>query len=159
MDYVLAGVGIVLMLLGIAGCIIPGLPGTPLNFIAVLILHFTRFADYTQNQLILYGLMAVAIYVIDTYLPIWGTKKFGGTKNGVWGSVIGLILGMIFFPPLGIIIGPFAGAFVGELMAGQNHRAALKSSIGSFMGFILGTGLKLAGSGWLSWIFLRDLFS
>ncbi len=159
MDIFLVSIGILLTLLGIAGCIIPGLPGTPLNFVAVLLLHFTRFADFTENQLIIYGIASIVIYLIDTYLPVWGTKKFGGTKKGVWGSVIGLIIGMIFFPPLGIIIGPFAGAVVGELIDGQDNRTALRSGLGAFIGFITGTGLKLVGSGYLTWIFFQELFS
>ncbi len=159
MDYVLIAIGILLTLVGIAGCIIPGLPGTPLNFLAVLLLHFTRFADYTNNQLFLYGAIAAAIYLADTYLPIWGTKKFGGTKKGVWGSIIGLLIGMIFFPPIGIIVGPFAGAVIGELIAGQDNKSALRAGFGAFVGFITGTGLKLAGSGWMTWIFFRDLLA
>lgn len=159
MDISFAIIGIILTLLGIVGCVIPGLPGTPLNFVAILFLHWTRYAEYTSKQLFIYGAIATAIYLIDTYLPIWGTKKFGGTKRGVWGSIIGLLIGMFFFPPIGIIIGPFLGAFIGELTGGQDSQTALKSGLGAFFGFITGTALKLAGSGWLTWIFLRDLFS
>ncbi len=159
MDIVLVILGILLTLVGIAGCIIPGLPGTPLNFVAVLLLHWTRFAQYSTQQLVLYGGIALAIYVIDAYLPIWGTKKYGGSKSGVWGSIIGLLLGMFFFPPFGIIIGPFLGAVVGELLAGKDQKTALRSGWGAFVGFITGTGLKLAGSGWLTWIFFRDLIT
>lgn len=159
MDILLISLGIILTFVGIAGCIIPGLPGTPLNFLAVLFLHWTSYADYTIQKLLLYGVIAIAIYLIDVYLPIWGTKKYGGSKKGIWGSIIGLLVGMIFFPPFGIIIGPFAGAVVGELIEGKDNKAALRSGFGAFLGFITGTGLKLAGSGWLTWIFFRDLFS
>lgn len=151
--------GILLTLIGIAGCIIPGLPGTPLNFLAVLFLHWTAYANYTTQQLFIYALVALSIYVIDAYLPIWGTKKYGGSKMGIWGSIVGLLIGMFLFPPFGIIVGPFLGAVVGELLAGKDNKAALRSGLGAFIGFITGTGLKLAGSGWLTWIFFRDLIS
>ena len=93
--------------------------------------------------------MAISIFVwaIDYVIPAWGTKKFGGSKYGVWGTILGLITGLIFFGPLGIIIGPFVGAFIGEIIYdSKDSSRALKAAFGSFVGFMLSTGLKLITS-------------
>ncbi|GAB1307718.1 hypothetical protein KH5_04010 [Urechidicola sp. KH5] len=103
--------------------------------------------------------LAVSIFVwgIDYVIPAWGTKKFGGSKYGVWGTMIGLILGLIFFPPFGIILGPFFGALVGELIYNsKDGKRALKAAIGSFIGFLLSTGLKFGTSLVFVYFFLSD---
>jgi uncharacterized protein len=94
---------------------------------------------------------------LDYIIPAWGTKKFGGSKKGVIGSILGLIIGMIFFGPLGIILGPFVGAVAGELMAGKDNSAALKAGFGSFVGFLTGTLLKLIASGMMMWYFFKEM--
>lgn len=159
MDILLSSIGIILILIGLAGCIVPAIPGPPISFIALLILHFTSYVQLTENTLVTWGIIAVVVTVVDNVVPIWGTKRFGGTKRGVWGSVIGLLVGLLFFPPFGIIIGPFAGAVLGELSAGQERNKALKAGLGAFIGFLLGTGLKLVVSGWITWIFFKEMIA
>jgi uncharacterized protein YqgC (DUF456 family) len=97
-------------------------------------------------------------FALDYIIPAWGTKKFGGSRFGVWGSIIGLFAGLLFFPPFGIIVGPFAGAVIGELVAGQNTESALRSGFGSFAGLLLGTLIKLTVSGLMLWHFIKMLF-
>ena len=80
--------------------------------------------------------------VLDYFIPVWGTKKFGGTKYGVWGCTIGF-LAAFWMGPWGVIIGPFAGAFIGEYLANQHSQQAFKSAIGSFAGFLAGSFLKM----------------
>lgn len=157
MDILLSSLGVILILVGLAGCIIPAIPGPPISFVGLLVLHFTKYVQLSENTLITWGVIAVLVTIIDNVVPIWGTKKFGGTKRGVWGSIIGLLVGMIFFPPVGIILGPFAGAVLGELSAGQDRNKALKAGFGAFIGFLLGTGLKLVVSGWITWIFFTEM--
>lgn len=140
--YILSGL---LLLTGIAGAMLPVLPGPPISFLAVLALHFTERYEFSTQFLIIFGAVAAFITVLDYVIPIWGTKKFGGSKAGVRGSTVGLILGVLFFPPLGIIIGPFIGAVVAELVfTSDDFQKALRSGFGSLIGFLLGTGLKLA---------------
>lgn len=157
MDYVLIAFGIVFMLAGIAGCVLPLLPGPPLNYIGLLMLHFTAGFQFSTRFLVIWAIITAVVYALDYAIPVWGTKKFGGSKQGVWGSVIGLVAGLFFFPPFGIIIGPFLGAVAGELVAGKDSRAALKSGFGSFIGFLTGTLIKLIASGMMTWYFGREL--
>ena len=157
MDYVLIGFGIILLIIGILGCILPMIPGPPLNYLALLLLHFTSKYQFSTSFLITWAIITAVVYALDYVIPVWGTKKFGGSKAGVWGSIIGLIFGLFFFPPLGIILGPFLGAIAGELLNGKDSLTALKSGFGSFIGFLLGTLLKLIASGMMTWCFFREL--
>ncbi len=158
MDYVLIFVAGILIVLGLLGCILPVIPGPPLSFGGLLILHYTRWGLIDSKILLWLGIAAAVATILDYILPVWATKKFGGTKRGVWGATLGLVVGLFFFPPFGIIIGPFVGAFVGEMSSNQNHRFALKSALGSFIGFLLGTGLKFAVSGVVTYYFVMELF-
>jgi uncharacterized protein len=157
MDYVFIGLGIIFMIVGILGCVLPFMPGPPLNYIGLLLLHFTTAFQFTDRFLLIWAIITVVVIALDYIIPVWGTKKFGGSKQGVWGSVIGLIAGMFFFPPIGVIIGPLAGAVIGELLAGKDSKAALKSGFGSFVGFLAGTIFKLIASGMMTWYFTKEL--
>jgi uncharacterized protein YqgC (DUF456 family) len=92
------------------------------------------------------------VQILDYFVPIWGTKKFGGTKYGVWGSIIGLLVGLLFLPPLGpfgiitILGGPFLGAYIGETMGGSDKKKSLRAAFGTFIGFLAGTFIKFATS-------------
>ncbi|MFV0592973.1 MAG: DUF456 domain-containing protein [Draconibacterium sp.] len=159
MDFLLIFFGALFMIAGIAGCVLPIIPGPPLSYIGLLLLHFTSRYQFSTRFLIIWAIITVVVYAIDYMIPIWGTKRFGGSKRGVWGSLIGLVIGLFFFPPLGIIIGPFAGAVIGELTAGHDHKLALKSGFGSFVGFLLGTLMKLIVSGLMTWHFVKVFFT
>ncbi len=158
MDLLLVVVGLIFILLGIAGCILPVIPGPPLAYVGLLFMHWTKFANFSSNFLILWALVAIAVTVLDYIVPVWGTKKFGGTKYGTWGSMIGLILGL-FLGPIGIIAGPFVGALLGELIGGRNSNEAMKAATGSFIGFLLGSGIKLIASGMMAFYFFKKSFA
>jgi len=157
MDYVLIGLGILLLVSGILGCVLPVIPGPPLNYAALLLLHFTGRYQFSPHFLLVWAVISVVVYALDYVIPAWGTRKFGGSRRGVWGSVIGLVVGLFFFPPFGIIVGSFAGAVIGELTAGKDSVTALKAGFGSFIGILLGTLLKLIASGMMTWYFFREL--
>jgi uncharacterized protein len=143
MDVLWIVLGSIALLIGLAGCFLPVLPGPPLAWGGLLILQLTEKSPFTAQQLLIWALVVVIVTVLDYVVPIYGTKKFGGTKAGTWGSTIGLIAGL-FIGPLGIIVGPFVGALVGELIAGNKSEKAFKAAIGSFIGFLTGVVAKLA---------------
>ncbi len=159
MELFLIIVGFVLIIIGLAGCIIPGLPGPPLSYLGVILQQLRPGENpFTTKFLIIWGFITLAVSLLDYLLPIYGTKKYGGSRPGVYGSVAGLLIGLFFFPPLGIIIGPFLGAFLGELLSGKEAWAALRAGFGSFIGFLSGTAAKLVVSGILTYHFIHVVF-
>lgn len=154
MDALWLGLGVILMVVGLVGCILPFLPGPPLCYIALLIQQLQSDPPHTTDFLILWAVITVIITALDYVIPIYGTKRFGGTKYGMWGCALGLFAG-IWLGPLGIIIGPFVGAMIGELLASSNSDQALKAAWGSFLGFLLGTLLKLIACFVMVWYFIQ----
>ena len=152
MDWLLLVLAIVLLVVGVIGGILPVLPGPPLSFVGMIVLHFSKYKDFSHELLWIFGFIAFGVQILDYIVPVWGTKKFGGSKYGTWGSIIGLIAGLFFVPAIGpfgiitILAGPFFGALIGEKIGGQNSDKALKAAIGSFIGFLTGTFLKVATS-------------
>lgn len=142
MDIALLVLAFVLMVVGIIGCIVPGLPGTPLAYVGLWIAQATERVDFSWQTLLVWGIVVIAVSVLDYVVPALGTKRYGGTKYGVWGSTIGVFVGL-FFGVAGVIIAPLVGAVIGELIGGKNSTEALKAGLGSFMGIMLGTVIKL----------------
>jgi len=135
--------GATIILAGLIGAIFPGIPGPVTSYIGLLICLLSEHFIISSEALITMGIIAAVITVIDYLIPVYGTSKFGGTRAGVIGSIIGLFAGIFFLPGIGIIIGPFVGAFIGEMLAGSRSDKALKAAFGSFIGFIAGTFMKL----------------
>lgn len=154
-DYLLLIFGIILMLIGIIGCLAPVLPGPPLSFLGLLLLQASKFGDFSPTVLIVLGVITVIVSILDYVVPIWGTKKFGGSKYGTRGATVGLIIGL-FLGPVGIIIGPLAGAVVGEMIFKDDLRYAIKAGFGSLLGFLTGIGLKLAASFVMTFYFVKE---
>jgi uncharacterized protein len=167
MDYFLLTIAIIILILGLIGCLLPVLPGPPLSFVAIIILQFTRFADFSGSALLFFGALALIVQVLDYIVPAWGTKKFGGSKYGMWGAIIGLIAGIFVLPALGLVLGPFGligilggpfvGALIGERMAGKGTDKAMRAAFGSFIGFLAGTFMKLVTSGIITFFFVKEL--
>jgi len=146
MDIALLVIAFLLMLIGIIGCIVPGLPGTPIAYAGLWIAQFTERVDFSWQFLLVWGIVTVVISALDYIVPAWGTKRFGGTKWGVWGSTIGVFVGL-FAGPWGVILGPLVGAVIGELLGGKAAQEALRAGWGSFIGILFGTILKLIACG------------
>ncbi|MCL2276565.1 MAG: DUF456 domain-containing protein [Treponema sp.] len=116
MEIILVIVGFLALVIGLLGSVVPALPGPPVSFIGLLLIHFAGKGDFNILFLVIMGVITIAIMIADNFLPAWMTKRFGGSKKAVVGSIIGLIVGMIFFAPIGILAGPFLGALAGELI-------------------------------------------
>ena len=172
MDIFLIVLGAICLLLGLAGCVAPVLPGVPLSYLGLLLLHFTDRVQFSWQFLVIWGVVVAVIQVLDYFIPAWGTKKFGGTKYGVWGSTIGLFVGF-FMGPLGIVVGPFIGAVLGELIyfnrhpqtnlseteqnKNSNFNRALRAGFGSFIGLLTGTLIKVICCGVMIAYFVKEL--
>ena|SRR5690606_19905574 len=145
MDIVLLILGLVFVLVGILGSFLPVLPGPPLSWLGLLMLYLTKSVPDNWWVLGITLFLTLLVTVLDYVVPAMGTKRFGGTKAGMWGTVIGLLVAIFvpIFGPFGIIIWPFIGALVGELLNKANQKTALKAAFGSFLGFLTGTFMKL----------------
>ncbi|MFC0603115.1 DUF456 domain-containing protein [Winogradskyella pulchriflava] len=142
MEIFLVLIALLLMILGIIGSFLPVLPGPLTSWAGLLVLHFTEGVQLSQTFLISTLLIAIFIYVLDYIIPAIGTKRFGGSKAGMIGTTLGLIIGILSPIPFGIIIGPFVGALIGEMIHRNDIEKALKAAFGSFLGFIASTFLK-----------------
>ena len=142
MIYFLLVLALLLALAGIVGSILPALPGPPLSWTGLLIAYFIMPAVVTLTLLLVMLALTIATQVIDYVAPVWITKAGGGSKAAITGSTVGLLLGL-FFMPLGVIVGPLAGAFVGEMMSTNQVGRATRIALLSFLSFLLTTGLKL----------------
>ena len=164
MTYVLIIAAIILALVGIVGAVVPGIAGTPFSFLALLVLSFVKGINYSTEFLMIMGIIGAIVFALDYVVPVWGTKKLGGTKAGVRGSTIGLFLGLFvtFVFPIGfiaILLGPFIGAYVGEKSAGTDDHLAWKAAFGSFVGFLFGTGIKVIYACVCIYFIVKDLIA
>lgn len=132
---------ILLVFIGILGCIVPVIPGPPIALLGMLMIYFTGDGEISTPAIIVYSVVTILTVILDYLIPALGVKYFGGTKYGKWGSFIGTILGL-FILPWGIIVGPFSGAIVGELLGNASGGEAMKSGLGSLIGFLLGVLMK-----------------
>jgi uncharacterized protein YqgC (DUF456 family) len=143
MDMLLLLLGGVFVFIGFLGCILPILPGLPIAWLGLLLTHFTHFAQFSTKFLVITAVITLIVSVLDYFLPAWFTQKFGGTKAGKWGAMIGTFAG-IFLGPMGIFLGPLVGALLGEMIVDPNNvTKAIRVAMGTFVAFLLGTGLKL----------------
>ena len=156
MDIALIVIGVICLIGGIIGCVAPFPPGPPLAYCSLIFLQFTRFHPFSTTFLIAWAIVIVIVTFLDYYIAVQGTKKFGGTKGGAWGATIGLFVGL-FFPPLGILIGLLSGAFLGEILNRQNVHIAFRSAVGSFLGFLAGTFMKLLVCFVLAFYFVKGM--
>lgn len=161
MDIFLSILAIILLIVGLLGAILPIIPGPIITYLALVSLYFSSHqaqSDLSDRFMLFWAALAVGITVLDNIVPILGTKKMGGSKKGVWGSIIGLIFGLLFLGPFGILIGPFIGAVTGELLGGKEFNLALRAGFGSFLGFVTGTLLKLVFSVWAGYYIITNLY-
>lgn len=160
-DYFLVAFSIVLVLVGLVGCILPVIPGPPLAWLGLLLIKFTTMSSLSWKTIIVMAVVTILATLLDYLFPAWITKKMGGSNWGAWGTVIGLIIGAIVLGPIGVIVGPFLGALVGEIMKRARSRNLNNnpwySAIGSLLGFTLGVGVKLITVGIIAYFIISSL--
>ena len=157
METTIIALAILAGIVGIAGSILPGLPGTPVSWIGMLILYIwgngvnAAGSPMSLGTLIAWGIVVAVVSVVDYVVPMYLTRATGGSKYAEKGALIGLVAGM-FLTPIGMIAGSFLGAFIAELsFAKKNAASALKAAFGSFLGFMLGTGIKTIAACLIMW--------
>lgn len=158
MDTLLAICALVCGIVGLLGAIIPILPGTILSYVGLICAYFTSTSTLSEKQLWLWGAISAIAILLDYILPGYFSKMFGGSRAGVVGATVGVIAGMFLLGPLGIILGPFAGAVIGEMLKqNQPIEKAIVVGAGSLLSFFVGTGLKLIVGGFLMYHIWNDL--
>jgi len=159
LDIILTLLGTLCIIIGIIGCILPALPGPPVSYAGILLLHFTSKVEFSLQFLLIWAFIIILVQILDYYIPIWGTKKLGGGKKGAWGCAIGAIAGIFIFPPWGFIILPFIGAVIGEIIDEKDFTGALKAGLGAFLGFLTGVVIKLIVAISLAVFFFIEVFT
>jgi len=156
MDLALIIIAWCCLLVGLLGCVVPILPGVVLAYAGLVAAKFSALADISWQAVLLWGAATALVCVLDYVVPAWGTKKYGGSKRGVIGSTLGLLVGMFFGLP-GIVLGPFVGAVLFELSGGANSSDALRTGFGSFVGLLFGTIIKLICCGLMAWYLVTSM--
>lgn len=155
MELVLVIIAIILTLAGLAGCVLPAIPGPPLNFIGLLLLQWA-WQPFSTITLVALGIITIIVLVLDYMIPVWGAKIFGATRYGIWGSIIGMLAG-IFLTPIGMIMGLLLGAIIGDMLAGKKPLEALKSGAGTFLGTMAGMLVKLIVAGIMTFMAFYEI--
>lgn len=152
-------IALFVMVIGALGTFLPAIPGTPIIFAAALGYGFYEgFQKLTPWVLAFLFFLMVLTFIIDYFAGVLGAKKYGASKYGTWGSFIGGIIGVIFLNIPGLIIGPFVGAVIGEVLAGQNVKTALKVGLGTMVGLAGGAVLKLLFAVSMIAMFITSIF-
>jgi uncharacterized protein YqgC (DUF456 family) len=157
MDVFIMILGAICVLIGVAGSLLPILPGTPVSYIGLLLLLAVDGCSFSVQFMLIILALVVLQQILNYIIPIWGVKKYGGSKAGQWGGVLGLLVGLLFMP-WGMIVGPFVGAVLGEMMAGKNTSDSLKAGFGSFVGNLLTTVSGLVLSGVMAYYYFAEVF-
>jgi uncharacterized protein YqgC (DUF456 family) len=133
----------VLMAAGLLGIFLPILPGVPLAWLGLFIYAIgTGFDRISILTTVVFFILMLLSLLLDLLAPMLGASKYRASRYGIIGAFIGLMIGIIAFGFWGIIVGPFAGAFLGELITRRPPKQALRSALGAFLGFIAGSLVK-----------------
>ena len=147
MDIALSVLAFLFTIVGIIGWVVPPPPRVVLSYAGLLCAYFTSYSHMSASALWIWLAITVAVSVADYFLPAWMTRRFGGSRAGAIGGTVGVFAGFFIFPPIGIILGPFVGAVAGELLNDRgDFPKAILVGFGSFLSFIVGTGLKVVAA-------------
>jgi hypothetical protein len=155
-DIIAIVLGASALIIGLIGCVAPIIPGPVVGFAGLLLISIA--GGFTLMPLwlfLLLGVLAVGIVLLDNFLPALASKRAGAGPGGVWGSIIGMLIGAIVFPPFGLIIGAFIGALAGEMLFPKGQRDPWRAALAVFTGTMLGIVLKLLVTGVIGYYFVR----
>ena len=157
MDIILLIIGLLLCLIGIVGSFLPIIPGPVTSWLGILLLNLTSVVEFNLNFVLITLTVAISVGILDYLIPVLGVKKLGGTRSGQIGTTLGLIIALIILGPIGIIIGPFGGALLGEMSTKKSFQNSIKPAFGAFVGVVAGSVIKFLIS--LSFLFFYfDIF-
>ena len=157
MDLFLLILGLLFCLIGIIGSFLPIIPGPVTSWLGILLINLTSAVEFNLNFVLITFTVALSVGILDYIIPILGVKKLGGSRSGQIGTTVGLIVALVILGPIGIIIGPFMGALLGEMSTNKSFQNSLKPAFGSFIGVIAGSVIKFLIS--LSFLFFYfDIF-
>lgn len=158
LDIALTFFSSLLVITGIIGCVLPVLPGPGMALAGMIMLQISSWHPFSQQLLVTYAIITVIVIVLDYIIPVYGAKRLHGSKYGVWGSAAGLMIGIVFLFPVGILIGPVLGAFFGEVLGGKRIIEAIGPAFGSFLGFFAATGVKLLLTSAMAYHFFSSVY-
>ena len=158
MDILLVILGVICLLVGLAGCFLPILPGPPVAYLALWLLHFTGYAEFTVTELVVWGLLVVLAQAMDYVTPCWGLSIAEG-PSGEIGDVPWERGRYVRVSALGDLTGSFRGGFRGGLLGGKASGDALKAGFGAFAGFLLSVVLKVTLCGYFIYSFVRGIIN
>ena len=146
------------MIFGIIGSILPLIPGPIMSYIGLLLIHYFVDLNFTDKELFMYGIVTILVFLSDYILQFLGVKNMGGKKYALYGTMVGVVVGL-FFPPFGLILGPFLGALTGAILEKNPHKNAFKIAFGALLGFVFGTIVKLSYSLYILYLVINTLFN
>ena len=156
LSYVLAAV---LVLVGLAGVLLPALPGLPLVFAGLLLAAWAGgFEQIHVATAVVLGLLTLLSFAVDFWATAHGARRVGASRKALVGAVLGTFAGLFVFPPFGLFAGPFVGALLGELLHGRELRQAAKVGFGTWLGIVLAIVLKLGLAFAMIGLFAFDWF-
>jgi len=158
LSYVLIFLGLAINLTGLIGCVVPVLPGPVLSYLSLLLLsHVRGWTVFSGTFLVVMAVLVLIVSLADYFLPLRSARKYGASRWGIAGALVGLFIGVFFFPPFGLFPGAFLGAFAGEILSRKGEKEAFRAAWGAFTGTVLGTIVKLSYSGMALFFYVRAL--
>lgn len=147
MSILLISLGFICCIVGLIGSFLPVLPGLPISWIGILLLYFVPEVEVSSNLLWITFGITVVIFILDYVIPMFGVKKYGGSKYGMYGAGVGLLVGIFTPIPLTVLVFPFLGAYIAELyFSRKGSKQALRAAFGSFIGFLASTFIEFMGA-------------
>ncbi len=161
MDVLLEILAVLFGVVGLVGCILPIIPGPPISYAGMLMLYLWGASpekDISSLTMVIWLIITIAVTILDFIVPSYFTRITGGSKSASRASMVGMLIGIIFFPPIGMIIGAFIGAIVAEtLIEGKELKDSIKPALGSFLGFLVGTGFKVIASSVMLYYIIKEI--